>query len=79
MTGAEFRREVAADPAKWAEAFVRSTAGEMREAEILERAAHVTPWFRDAMDAAVAHAQDRLWGAGFNVPRQSSERCPSTD
>jgi hypothetical protein len=49
LTGAQFRREVGADPEKWAEAFVRSTAGEMSDAEILERASWVTPWFRDAM------------------------------
>ena len=54
---ADFRRKVGTDPAKWAEAFVRSTAGEMREAEILERAAYATPWFRDAMDAAAARAK----------------------
>jgi hypothetical protein len=54
---AAFRRKVGTDPAKWAEAFVRSTAGEMSEAEILERASWVTPWFRDAMDAAAARAK----------------------
>jgi predicted oxidoreductase len=56
-TKADFRRKLGTDPAEWAEAFVRSTAGEMREAEILERALWVTPWFRDAMDAAAARAK----------------------
>jgi hypothetical protein len=79
MTGAEFRREVAADPEQWAGAFLAAAAKAEGLHTEADRLAFVTDWFRDAMDAAVAHAQDRLWGAGFNVPRQSSERCPSTD
>ena len=71
MTGAAFRREVGADPAKWAEAFVRSTAGEMREAEILERASHVMPWFRDYADACVAEAvRHTPWPSQQQPPSQ---------
>ena len=44
------------DPQKWAEAFVRWTAGEMPEHEILERATYVTPWFRDYAEVKVAEA-----------------------
>jgi hypothetical protein len=53
LSGAQFARQVGTDPEKWAQAFVRAYAGEMREAEINERVSWVTPWFRDAMDAAV--------------------------
>jgi predicted oxidoreductase len=60
LTGAQFQRAVGTDPAKWAEAFVRSTAGEMSEAEILERASWVTPWFRDYADACVAEEVGRV-------------------
>ena len=56
MTGAEFKRHVGTDPQKWAEAFVRWTAGEMPEHEILERATYVTPWFRDYAEVKVAEA-----------------------
>ena len=57
LSGAEFRRHVGTDPAKWAEAFVR--AGDRDGChEMLrdERAAYATQWFRDAMEAAVAEA-----------------------
>jgi predicted oxidoreductase len=60
MSGAQFQRAVGTDPAKWAEAFVRSTAGEMREAEILERASWVTPWFRDYAEVRVAEELGRV-------------------
>jgi predicted oxidoreductase len=72
MTGAQFRRHTGADPGKWAEAFVRSTAGEMSEAEILERASWVTPWFRDAMEAAVAEA------VGRDTAAITAAQCPTT-
>jgi predicted oxidoreductase len=60
MSGAQFQRAVGTDPAKWAEAFVRSTAGEMSEAEILERASWVTPWFRDYAEVCVAEEVGRV-------------------
>lgn len=57
MSGAEFQCEVGVDPEKWALAFVQWGAAEMPENEIIERASHVTRWFRDAMDAARKDAQ----------------------
>ena len=54
MTGAQFRREVAADPEKWAGAFL-AAASEQRDgpAHEADRLAFTTQWFRAAMDAAV--------------------------
>ena len=60
LSGAEFQRHAGTDAQKWAEAFVRSTAGEMSEAEILERASWVTPWFRDYAAVCVAEEVGRV-------------------
>lgn len=47
LSGAEFQREVGADPEKWAEAFCQTVKLRGFEDEL------VASWFRDAMQAAV--------------------------
>jgi hypothetical protein len=57
LSGAEFRRHVGTDPAKWAEAFLAAVGGPAVGARSeAERVALVAQWFRDAMEAAVAEA-----------------------
>jgi predicted oxidoreductase len=58
LTGAQFQREVAADPEKWAGAFLAAAGSEQRDRLPTEadRLAFTTQWFRAAMDAAVAEA-----------------------
>jgi hypothetical protein len=70
MTGAQFRREVAADPEKWAGAFLAAyTKAEGLHTEA-DRLAFVTSWMRDAMDAA---AKNGIWKisarAGYGTKR----------
>ena len=52
MTGAEFQREVADDPEKWAERFLAAyTASDAIHTDA-DRLEFITQWFADAMDAA---------------------------
>jgi hypothetical protein len=58
MTGAEFQREVADDPEKWAEAFDKEAGRLSAETgghwphNREERIEFLAQWFSDAMDAA---------------------------
>lgn len=58
LTGAQFKREVGADPELWARRFLKAYAsvdpGELRTEE--DRLAFVAAWFHDAMQAAVKAA-----------------------
>ena len=54
MTGAQFRREVGADPAKWAAQFLAAYAQAEGVRTDADRLAFVTHWFRDAMNAAAS-------------------------
>ena len=56
MTGAQFRREVGTDPAKWAEAFLNAAEVDLLCKSNDERAAFTAKWFRDYADACVAEA-----------------------
>ena len=56
-SGAEFMRDVKADPAKWAEAFRQAWDDRGWEGTDL------ADWFRDAMDAAVAEYKSKIDGA----------------
>ena len=56
LTGAQFRREVGADPEKWAAAFLAAYAKAEGVRTDADRLAFVAGWMRDAMDAAVAQA-----------------------
>jgi urease accessory protein UreF len=53
MSGAQFRREVGADPAKWAAQFLAAYAQAEGVRTDADRLAFVTQWMSDAMDAAV--------------------------
>jgi hypothetical protein len=69
MNGAQFRRHVGTDPAKWAEAMLDATATAFTASKA-ERIALVAQWFRDAMEAAVAEAVGHDTAAvGRLVPR----------
>ena len=57
MTGAQFRREVGADPEKWAAVFLAAYAKAEGVRTDADRLAFVAQWFRDAMEAAAAHAK----------------------
>jgi hypothetical protein len=59
MTGAEFRRHVGLDPARWAEQFLAAyaRAEPLFGASAAERQAFVADWFRSAMKAAAATAE----------------------
>ncbi len=54
LSGAEFQREVAVDPEKWAKRLydAMEMQGEALRSEA-DRVAFLTRWIRDAMDAAV--------------------------
>ena len=52
MTGAEFQREVADDPEKWAEAFLAAYQENEAIHTDADRLEFVTQWFSDAMEAA---------------------------
>jgi len=54
LTGAQFRREVGADPERWAAAFLAAYAQAEGVRTDADRLAFVTGWMRDAMNAAVA-------------------------
>ena len=56
MSGAQFRREVGADPAKWAREFLAAYAQAEGVRTDADRQAFVTDWFRDAMNAAAHDA-----------------------
>ena len=58
MGGAEFARQVGADPEKWAEAFRQR---ELPGTDI--DTAEIAAWFRDAMEAAVKAAGRQEWPA----------------
>ena len=53
MSGAQFQREVGADPAKWAQQFLAAYAQAEGVRTDADRQAFVTQWMSDAMDAAV--------------------------
>jgi len=53
MSGAQFRRDVGADPAKWAAQFLAAYAQADGVRTDADRQAFVTQWMSDAMDAAV--------------------------
>jgi hypothetical protein len=56
LSGAQFARQVGADPEKWAARFL-DAAGELEVSRTkAERIAFTAAWFRDAMDAAVKAA-----------------------
>ena len=52
MTGAEFQREVADDPEKWAEAFLAVYHENKAIHTDADRLEFTTQWFADAMEAA---------------------------
>ena len=56
MSGAQFSREVGADPAKWAREFLAAYAQAEGVRTDADRLAFVTQWFADAQDAAVRAA-----------------------
>ena len=58
MTGAEFRRHVGLDPERWAERFLAAYAIADGIQTPAERQAFVADWFRSAMKAAAATAED---------------------
>ena len=53
LSGAEFQREVAADPYKWAARFMAAADAYEGTRSDADRLAFVAGWFKDAMDAAV--------------------------
>jgi hypothetical protein len=55
MTGAQFARQVGADPKKWAAEFLRAYTSESLRTDA-DRQAFVEAWCRDAMEAAVKAA-----------------------
>ena len=60
MSGAQFRREVGADPAAWAQQFLAAYAQAEGVRTNADRLAFVTQWFADAQDAAVRDAMNKL-------------------
>jgi hypothetical protein len=64
MTGAEFRRYVGTDPAKWAEAFV-AAYDHRRQWGHVDRVAFVQGWLRDYAEVVRSEA-----ALGRLVPRQ---------
>jgi hypothetical protein len=58
LSGAQFQREVGADPDKWAAAFLAAYAQAEGVRTDADRLAFVAGWMRDAMDAAVKAARD---------------------
>ena len=70
MNGAQFRREVGADPERWAAAFLAAYAQADGLRTEAGRQGFVMAWFRDAMEAAVAEAVGRETATvGRLVPR----------
>jgi len=68
MSGAQFRREVGADPAKWAAQFLAAYAQAEGVRTDADRLAFVTDWFRDAMNAAASDAMGLAVQALRNPP-----------
>jgi hypothetical protein len=68
MSGAQFRREVGADPAKWAAQFLAAYATAEGVRTDADRQAFVTDWFRDAMNAAAHDAMGLAVSALRNPP-----------
>lgn len=57
MSGAQFQREVGADPERWAAHFLLAYAVADSVRTDADRQAFVAQWFRAAMDAAVKRVQ----------------------
>jgi hypothetical protein len=73
LSGAEFQREVGADPEKWATRFLEAydaAAATVRSND--DRLAFVTAWFRDAQEAAVK-------AAGTSWPPQDDNQPDDSD
>ena len=73
-SGAQFRREVGADPGKWAREFLAAYAQADGVRTDADRLAFVTQWMRDAMDAAARVARrerDDLQKVGIWKPGDS--------
>jgi hypothetical protein len=65
LSGAQFQREVGADPERWAAAFLAAYAQAEGVRTDADRLAFVAAWFRDFGDAAVKAAH-----AGTQQPSQ---------
>ena len=72
LSGAQFRREVGTDPAKWAEAFVAAYAAAADEGlrADADRTAFAAAWLRDYADACVAEAVRRDMTEATQQPQQ---------
>ena len=71
LSGAQFRREVGTDPAKWAAAFLAAYASAEGLRTDADRTAFAAAWLRDYADACVAEAVRRDM-------TEATQPCPTT-
>ena len=70
LSGAQFRREVGTDPAKWAAAFLAAYASAEGLRTDADRTAFAAAWLRDYAEACVAEAVGRQMTEATQPPSQ---------